>query len=127
MKLTFLKKISLISLSVGALLSGQTQAANDNIEVTPIQDVTNHELAAIYVLSEICPSILKDQGNFDSGYAKLVKEYLPNQKNPVEALTEMTKLAQFKPILLEAQQDAEKAGPQKNLEICTELTTYSNS
>ena len=103
-----------------------TFAANENIEVTPIQNVTGHELAAIYVLSEICPSMVSDQAKFNAGYQKLVKEYLPREKNPTATLELLSKQANFKNILAEAQSDAKAAGDDKNKEICQELTTYSN-
>lgn len=62
---------------------GQTALAqNENIEVTPLQKVTQQELAAIYVLSEVCPALIqdKDQTKFNQGYAKLAKEYMPAEK-----------------------------------------------
>ena len=103
-----------------------TFAANENIEVTPIQNVTGHELAAIYVLSEICPSMVSDQAKFTAGYQKLVREYLPREQNPTATLELLSKQANFKNILAEAQSDAKAAGDDKNKEICQELTTYSN-
>ncbi|KGT46310.1 hypothetical protein GW12_26340 [Acinetobacter sp. HR7] len=104
----------------------QSHAADANVEVTP-EKVTHQELAAIYVLSEICPAMVQDQDKFNAGYQQLVKEYLPEQKNPVQALNQLSKERKFQPILKEAQQDAQKAGAQKNQAICTELTTYSKS
>lgn len=121
MKFPFLKKI-LLSISVVA--ASQSDAAVENIEVTPMQNVTNHELAAIYVLAEICPSLVDDQEKFNLGYAKLAKEYLPNEKNPVESLQKISQITNFKSILDEAKADANKAGDAKNKEICQELVSY---
>lgn len=107
---------------------GQTALAqNENIEVTPLQKVTQQELAAIYVLSEVCPALIqdKDQTKFNQGYAKLAKEYMPAEKDPVAALQALSKQKSFKPMLVEAQADAKKAGSQKNKAICQELTAYS--
>lgn len=101
-------------------------AAEDNIEVTPMHNVTNHELAAIYVLSEICPSMVSDQAKFNAGYQKLAKEYLPTENNPVARLELLSQQANFKSILAEAQNDAKAAGDDKNQQICEELTSYSN-
>ncbi len=101
-------------------------AADENINVTPTQQVTKQELAAIYVLSEICPSMVKDKSQFNQGYTKLVTEYMPGQRNPVESLNQMAKQNDFRNILAEAQSDAKKAGKKKNQVICNELTTYNN-
>ena len=98
----------------------------ENIEVTPMHNVTNHELAAIYVLSEICPSMVSDQAKFNAGYQKLAKEYLPTENNPVARLELLSQQANFKSILAEAQNDAKAAGDDKNQQICEELTSYSN-
>ncbi|WP_278363164.1 MCR_0457 family protein [Acinetobacter schindleri] len=127
MKNLFIKAFGIFTLSTFSILTTQSFAADTNIEVTPIQEVTQHELAAIYVLSEICPGMVKDQNKFKAGYRQLVSEYMPGQKNPVEALNQLSKNTKFQPILKEAQQDAQKAGQQKNQAICTELTTYSKS
>lgn len=125
MKLNVLKKLA-ITLSASTLLAmGTAHAADENIEVTPLQQVTQHELAAIYVLSEVCPDLVSDQTQFENGYNALAKEYLPQQKNPTEYLKGLSKEKKFKPILAEAQADAKKAGKAKNQEICKELSTYS--
>ncbi|MCO8044058.1 hypothetical protein NI467_01515 [Acinetobacter bohemicus] len=126
MKKTLFKTFSLCAISVAAFLGASAHAADENIEVTPVQSVTPHELAAIYVLSEICPGMVKDKAKFNQGYNKLVAEYLPGQKNPVESLNQLSKQADFRHILAEAKTDAKKAGKKKNQVICDELTAYSN-
>lgn len=117
----FLKAIFLCSAFAATQL-----ASAENIEVTPIQQVTQQELAAIYVLSEICPSLLPNQAGFDAGYRNLAQEYLPQAKNAVLTLKKMSTEASFQPILLEAQQDARRAGDAQNKKICQELSAYSN-
>ena len=112
--------------SAATLLGTSAFAADENINVTPTQQVTKQELAAIYVLSEICPSMVKDKSQFNQGYTKLVTEYMPGQRNPVESLNQMAKQNDFRNILAEAQSDAKKAGKKKNQVICNELTTYNN-
>ena len=110
MKYQVLKTVGAIALSL--TLSQITNAKKDeNIEVTPIQDVTHQELAAIYVLSEICPSQVSDQKQFEVGYKKLVTEYLSKEKDPVAALNLLSKQSSFKSILDEAKADewSEKA------------------
>ena len=128
MKLSMLKPLSLGLLTTAAMTLSMIHAAtpDENIEVTPLQKVTQQELAAIYVLSEVCPSLVKDHAKFEQGYAKLLKENMPQVKNPVQSLKALSQEPKFAPILQEAQADAKKAGDAKNLEICQELTTYAN-
>lgn len=127
MNLNVMKKVILSVCGSSLIAIGSAHAANkdENIEVTPLQQVTQQELAAIYVLSEVCPSLVSDQSQFENGYNTLAKEYLPQQKNPTEYLKSLSKEKKFKPILAEAQADAKKAGKAKNQEICKELSTYS--
>lgn len=129
MKLSMFKSLSLGLLTTAVMSFSVTHAAkqqDENIEVTPIQKVTQQELAAIYVLSEVCPSLVKDDAQFSRGYSKLAQEYLPQEKDAVSALSKLSKEKKFKSILAEARTDAKKAGDSKNKEICQELTTYNN-
>lgn len=127
MNLNMMKKVILAVCSSTLMVISSAQAAtkDENIEVTPLQQVTQQELAAIYVLSEVCPDLVSDQKQFENGYNSLAKEYLPQQENPTAYLKKLSKEKKFKPILAEAQADAKKAGKAKNQEICTELSTYS--
>jgi hypothetical protein len=129
MKLSMFKSLSLGLLTTALMTLSVTHAAtqqDENIEVTPNQKITQQELAAIYVLSEVCPSLVKENDQFKKGYAKLAQEYLPQEQDPVNALQKLSKQKNFKSILAEAKSDAKKAGDVKNKEICQELTTYSN-
>lgn len=126
MKNPIFQALTFCAISAATLLGTSAFAANENINVTPTQQVTKQELAAIYVLSEICPSMVKDKSQFNQGYTKLVTEYMPGQNKPVERLNQMAKQKDFRNILAEAQADAKKAGKQKNQVICDELTTYQN-
>ena len=129
MKLSMFKSLSLGLLTTALMTRSVTHAAtqqDENIEVTPTQKITQQELAAIYVLSEVCPSLVKENDQFKKGYAKLAQEYLPQEQDPVNALQKLSKQKNFKSILAEAKSDAKKAGDVKNKEICQELTTYSN-
>ncbi|TCB51028.1 hypothetical protein E0H80_06585 [Acinetobacter sp. ANC 4779] len=129
MKSSMFKSLSLGLLTTAAMTFSVTHAATqqeENIEVTPTQEITQQELAAIYVLSEVCPSLVKNDAQFSRGYSKLAQEYLPQEKDAVSALTKLSKEKKFKSILTEARSDAKKAGDAKNKEICQELTTYSN-
>ena len=123
-----IRKLSLASSFFASLFFMQTtQADENNIEVSPLQQVTSQELAAIYVISEICPALVSDQDKFNTGFEKLAKEYLPKQKKPVEVLKSITQTNDFKPILEEARNDAQNAGAEKNKAICEEIITYTPS
>ena len=74
MKLSMFKSLSLGLLTTALMTLSVTHAAtqqDENIEVTPTQKITQQELAAIYVLSEDCPSLDKENDQFKKGYAKL--------------------------------------------------------
>ncbi len=124
MKSPLFQALAFCTVSAATFFGTSAFAADENINVTPTQKVTKEELAAIFVLSEICPSVVKDKSQFNQGYNKLVTEYMPGQSNPVERLNQMAKQKDFRNILAEAQADAKKAGKQKNQVICDELTTY---
>ena len=129
MKSSMFKSLSLGLLTTALMTVSVTHAATqqeENINVTPTQKITQQELAAIYVLSEVCPSLVKDDAQFERGYSKLAQEYLTQEKDAVSALSKLSKEKKFKSILAEARTDAKKAGDAKNKEICQELTTYSN-
>lgn len=98
-------------------------SSHENIEVTQL-NVTPEELAAIYVLSEICPTLLKKQTGFEAGYANLLKDYLPQEKKPADYLSNLSHQPQFKAVLKQARDDAKRAGDQENLEICQDVVNY---
>lgn len=110
--------------AVFAVSSPVAIAQDTNHEVTPTQYVTEEELAALFVLSEICPNLVDNPSAFEQGYQNFVQSYLPELKQPLVALKHFAQQTQSAPILLEAQQDAKQAGTVKNREICQELTTY---
>ncbi|AOA58977.1 MCR_0457 family protein [Acinetobacter larvae] len=120
------KAITLGTFSISCLLSATLFAAenNENIEVTQVQ-VTSEELAAIYVLSEICPKFVKGK-KFDQGYAALVADYLPDSAKPLRQLQQIAQNPQFKKFLDEARQDAQKAGDDKNRAVCQDIEKYQS-
>mgnify|MGYP001581444573 CR=1 FL=1 len=118
------KRCSLTVLLLGSMLS-QTHAEDENIDVTQ-QSVTNEELAAIFVLSEVCPTLDQAGDKFDHGYAKLLKEYLPNEKKPVTALNTLAQQDTFKAVLDEARSDAKKAGDADNIQICQDVSNFNS-
>ncbi|RKG31433.1 MCR_0457 family protein [Acinetobacter tianfuensis] len=123
MKNSIIKTLSALALAAFAFT-----AHAENIDLSAsAQQVSKHELAAIYVFSEICPDLIsnKEQASFDKGYAQLVKENMPSVKNPASALKTLAAEKNFAPILKEARNDAANAGKAKNQEICKEITAYA--
>lgn len=131
MKIKFLKTLSFGLLSTTLMFSTITFAEksnsskNENIDVTQLE-VTKEELAAIYVLSEICPSLIKTDTAFKTGYDKLLKDYLPKQKNPDAVLKTLINQKGFESALKEARLDAKKAGKKNNTEICEDVKNYQS-
>ncbi|MPW43170.1 MCR_0457 family protein [Acinetobacter guerrae] len=101
------------------------KAESEKIEVTPTsENVTPQELAAIYVLSEVCPSLIGKDLKFNKAYENLVKAYLNNEPNAVEALNKRAKSKDFQPALKEARADAKKASDDDNRQICDDVRNY---
>ncbi len=129
MSATFSKLCAFGLLASSMVFTSHTFAAaketshDENIEVTQTQ-VTKEELAAIYVLSEVCPSLIKEDKKFDQGYARLLKDYLPGENNPATAIKTLSKQSSFKAALKEARQDAKKAGDKGNLGVCQDVSNY---
>ncbi|WP_130802916.1 MCR_0457 family protein [Acinetobacter ihumii] len=97
----------------------------EKIEVTPSSDnVTPQELAAIYVLSEVCPTLIGKDLKFNKAYENLVKAYLNNEPNAVEILKKRVKTKEFQPALKEARADAKKASDDDNRQICDDVRNY---
>ena len=103
----------------------KVNSGDENIDVTQ-QQVTKEELAAIYVLSEVCPSLVKQDKNFDEGYARLLKDYIPNENDPAKALKSLSKQKAFKSALKEARLDAKNAGDKGNTEVCQDVSNYQS-
>ncbi|WP_111892695.1 MCR_0457 family protein [Acinetobacter sp. MB5] len=111
-----------------SLAYAETPTADaENIEVTPDHnETTPEELAAIYVLSQLCTGYGYDkEPGYKEGYASLVKENMPDEKDPVQALEQRAKQKDFQKYIIEAQSDAKKAGDQQNKDICGEISTLN--
>lgn len=106
----------------------EKKTENENVvEVTPQQGTTPEELAAIQVLSEICPSLIdKKDADFAQGYERLVKDYLPNENDAVSALEKRSKDKAFKKYLKEARSDAKAAGDEQNTLVCQDVKAYQS-
>ena len=113
------------SLATSPVFAADKKTVADKIEVTPIsEDVTNEELAAIYVLSEICPSLIGKDLKFNKAYEKLVKAYSSNEDDAVDVLKKRVKSKDFKAALEEARNDAKAASDNDNLQICDDVRNY---
>lgn len=99
------------------------EVPQENIDVTQ-QTVSKDELAAIYVLSEICPSLIKQDDKYDAGYKRLLKEYMPNEKKPESSLKSLVKQSSFKQALTQARLDAKAAGDKGNTAVCEDVKNY---
>lgn len=102
-------------------------AANnaENIDVTQ-QQVTKDELAAIYVLSEVCPKLTKQDDQFRLGYSNLLKDYMPNDKTPEASLKKLMKQSSYAQALKQAELDAKNAGDKGNTEVCEDVKNYQS-
>lgn len=98
----------------------------ENIEVTPTQGTTQEELAAIHVLSEICPNLIGKSDEFNEGYARLVHAYLPDQDDALNYLNKRSQEKNFKKFLNEARNDAKAATDEQNTQICKDVMSYQS-
>lgn len=94
--------------------SGDTEA----IEISPQLQTSKEEIAAIQVLSEICPQIIGQNKNFDAGYDRLLADYLKGISNPKLALQALSQEPDYQVILKQARDDAAKASREDNREVC---------
>ena len=130
MKKHIFAKLSLSLLIMSSLATSPVFAADkksvaEKIEVTPIsEDVTKEELAAIYVLSEICPSLIGKDLKFNKAYEQLVKAYLSNEDDAVDVLKKRANSKDFKAALKEARNDAKAASDDDNRQICDDVRNY---
>lgn len=112
-----------IAFSATAFAEKKPEASAENIDVTQTT-ITKDELAAIYVLSEICPSLIQTDDKFDAGYSKLLKDYLPQEKSPQTAIKTTVEQASFKEALAQARADVKSAGDKVNTQVCNDVKDY---
>ena len=113
------------SFATSPVFAADKKTVADKIEVTPIsEDVTKEELAAIYVLSEICPSLIGKDLKFNKAYEQLVKAYLSNEDDAVDVLKKRANSKDFKAALKEARNDAKAASDDDNRQICDDVRNY---
>lgn len=94
------------------------KAGKDAIEVVSQQQSSMHEVAAIQVLSEICPQIIGKNRNFDSGYHLLLSDFLPGFKDPELALQALNENEDYLKALKTEREEAAKSTRENNREVC---------
>lgn len=110
------------------LMLQTTHAASpaNAVEFKNALPTTMEELAAVNVLQEVCPQLLDKtvQDKFQAGYGRLMAELLPNIDTPVLAMQSLKDDSEYKPLLVEAREDAAKATVTENREVCLEVANY---
>ena len=113
------------SFATSPVFAADKKSVAEKIEVTPIsEDVTKEELAAIYVLSEICPSLIGKDLKFNTAYENLAQAFLANEKDAVKMLNKRAKAKDFQVALTEARNDANAASEDDNRQICDDVRNY---
>lgn len=108
-----------------ATYAAEKKSNTEKIEVTPMADnVSDQELAAIYVLSEICPSLIGKDLKFNTAYENLAQAFLANEKDAVKMLNKRAKAKDFQVALTEARNDANAASEDDNRQICDDVRNY---
>ena len=108
-----------------ATYAAEKKSSTEKIEVTPMADnVSDQELAAIYVLSEICPSLIGKDLKFNTAYENLAQAFLANEKDAVKMLNQRAKAKDFQVALTEARNDANAASEDDNRQICDDVRNY---
>lgn len=128
LSLVLLMSMATVGFAADKKKTTEKKTENENVvEVTPQQGTTPEELAAIQVLSDICPSLIgKKDADFAQGYERLVKDYLPNEIDAVSALEKRSKDKAFKKYLKEARSDAKAAGDEQNTLVCQDVKAYQS-
>ena len=127
MRMSF-KMLTLSLITASSFLMTQTFAApnkaanEENIDVTQEQ-ISMGEIATVYNLSLMCPSLIDDKDNnkFKHNYDIELKKVLPNEANPQEAIKKLSKQKDFKTSLKQIQADSKRFGDKENKEMCQEV------
>ena len=101
-----------------ATLMATSAFASDNVEISPDAGTTREEIAAIHVLSEICPQIIGKNKNFDAGLKRVLTDLLPGVSDPVAAVKAYSQEAEFQGLIKQAREDASGATTEENREVC---------
>lgn len=117
----FFTSITAFMLSCAMMTTAQ---ANEQVLDFDTQHAMPAELAALAVLGQMCPTIIETDEAFTNGYHKVIKELLPNAKNPVAEFKLLTESPEYKDIMATEHEFALQAGDAENQEICISIQEY---
>lgn len=120
--------ISLISASTFLITpafaaSKKVPAQEQNIDVSQDQ-ASLEEIATVYNLSKLCPSLVKDKATFEKAYDVELKKVLPNEANPKTFVQTLAKQKDFQLKLKDVQKASAKFSKKENAEMCQEVADY---
>lgn len=86
------------------------------------------EVAAVDVLSEICPKILGEQMNrpFSAGYRKLLADMLPSISDPALGVQTLHDNPEYMQLLQGARDDAANVTIDENRQVCLDVVHYGD-
>ena len=119
---TLLKKIT--TLALATMITLPAFAAEENVEVSPEAGTTREEIAAMHVLSEICPQIIGNNKNFNDRYVRVLKDLLPGISDPVAAVKAYSQDPEFQPAIAQAREDAARATAENNRQVCLDVIDW---
>ena len=129
MRLT-LKILTLSLISASTLLitpafaaSNKTQSHEQNIDISQ-EKASLEEIATVYNLSKLCPSLVKDKATFEKAYNVELKKVLPDQSNPKTYMQSLVKQKDFQQKLKDVQKASSKFSKKENTEMCQEVADY---
>lgn len=101
----------------------KTTSQEENIDVSQ-ERVSLEEIATVYNLSKLCPSLVKDKAQFEKAYQVELKKVLPNETKPKNYVQNLAKQADFQQKLKDVQASTAKFSDKENTEMCQEIADY---
>ncbi len=115
--------VSFLAISPAFAASKKTQTEDQNIDVSQDQ-ASLEEIATVYNLSKLCPSLVKDKATFEKAYDVELKKVLPNESNPKTFVQTLAKQKDFQLKLKDVQKASSKFSKKENAEMCQEVADY---
>ena len=110
-----------------AMLSQASNAANNSGTTIPLDmsgiNITNHEIAVMQVLSEICPPMLngKQKQRFYKSYTVQLHELMPSLEDPKAAIQYLSTQQDYRQILQGIRSWTMGFSKQENKALCEDL------
>lgn len=101
----------------------KTTSQEENIDVSQ-ERVSLEEIATVYNLSKLCPSLVKDKAQFEKAYQVELKKVLPNEAQPKNYVQNLAKQADFQQKLKDVQASTAKFSNKENTEMCQEIADF---